>query len=98
MTVPVHASITLRGKPVDTIVIPLPHANLVLAVAPKGFVMCGYLDIHIAEKFQDAACIVRGVKTAEDLLSAAVVSVTPAAARLGVNVGDTGRTALEKMC
>ena len=77
--------------------LPLPGGNvLVAAVGPKGYVMCGYLNRQAAEKFNDAAAIVRGVKTVEDLLAATVCEVTPAAEALGVYPGMAGREALSK--
>ena len=77
--------------------IDLPGAPLVLVKAAKGFVMCGYLNIDISEKFKQAAAIVKGIKTIEDLLNSAVVQVTTSALDLGIKPGMTGRQALEKM-
>ena len=77
--------------------IPMPKANLVLAVAKRGFVMCGYLDLAAAEKLKDAAAVVTGVKSVDELLDGSVKKVTSAAARRGIRVGMTGRQALEKL-
>lgn len=77
--------------------ISMPNANLVVAVAKRGFVMCGYLDVATAEKLKDAAAVVTGVKTVDELLDGLVKKVTPAAARRGIRVGMTGRQALEKL-
>lgn len=78
------------------LVVDLPGAPLVLARAANGFVMCGFLDVRSADKFQAAAAVVRGVKTVDDLLAKAVTDVSAAAAARGVTVGMTGRQALEK--
>lgn len=67
-----------------------------MAVADKGYVMCGYLNRQAAEKFGDSAAIVRGIKTVDDLLNGTVAEVTPAAEILGVKAGMTGREALAK--
>ncbi|MCM8813108.1 MAG: YunC family protein [Candidatus Omnitrophica bacterium] len=74
----------------------LPQAVLVYAVAPRGFIMCGYLDIQTADKFNDAACVVSGVATIDELLARPVVRLTRAAEQRGVTTGMSGREALEK--
>ncbi len=78
-------------------VIELQNANLVLVKARQGYVMCGYLNLEAAEKLGDAACVVTGVKTAEDALEAEVKACTTKAGELGVKTGMTGREALELM-
>jgi uncharacterized protein YunC (DUF1805 family) len=75
----------------------LQNANLLIVVAKKGYVMCGYLNIETAEKLGDAACIVTGVSTFEEVLDAKVKEYTTKAAELGVTTGMTGRQAIEKL-
>ena len=89
--------VTVEGRELPAYVLALGKANLVLVIAPKGFVMCGYLNIDAAEKMQDAACVVKGVTTAEELLDNMVVQCTEAAVRLGISVGISGREALARM-
>jgi uncharacterized protein YunC (DUF1805 family) len=76
--------------------IDLPGAPLLVAQAAKGFVMCGYLDVKVADKFGTAAAVVRGVKTIDALLAGSVTDVSAAAQALGVTTGMTGREALER--
>lgn len=90
-------NINLGKKVIWGIEIPLPNAMLIMAVAPKGFVMCGYLDISMAEKLGDCAAIVHGVKSIDDLLSAKVAEVTAGARKKGIRTGMTARAALLKM-
>jgi uncharacterized protein YunC (DUF1805 family) len=78
-------------------VIKLQKANLVLVKAKNGYLMCGYLNLEIAQKIGDAAAIVTGVKTAEDAMKAQIKSLTTAARDLGVKEGMTGAQALELM-
>jgi uncharacterized protein YunC (DUF1805 family) len=78
------------------ICVDLPGAPLVLARAAQGFVMCGFLDLRAADKFQCAAAIVRGVNNIDDLMTKPVTDVSAAAAARGVTLGMTGRQALEK--
>ncbi len=59
--------------------------------------MCGYLNIETAEKLGDAACVVRGVKTVEEMLEGKVSALTSGAKKLGIETGMTGREALGKM-
>lgn len=73
------------------------NAPLLVIRAPKGFVMCGYLDVSMANRLGDAAVKVRGVKTIDDVLNAAAVEVTEAAAGLGIKTGMSGREALLRM-
>lgn len=77
--------------------IPLPNAVLVLAIGEKGYIMCGYLNLEAAEKFGDAAAIVSGVKTIDELLDKKIIALTTAAKKLGIKVGMKGRVALAKL-
>ena len=38
-------------------------AKLLVITGNKGYIMCGYLNINTAQKREDVACIVTGVKT-----------------------------------
>lgn len=91
----IHKEIQINGKTLAGVEIRLPNANLVLVVAEKGFVCCGYLDLATAEKLSDAAAIVRGVKTTEDLLQAKITALTTFAEKLGIKLGMSGKEALE---
>jgi uncharacterized protein YunC (DUF1805 family) len=73
------------------------NAPLLLIKAPKGFVMCGYLNMDTANKLNDVAVKVTGVKTFDDVLNSKVVELSSKAEELGIQLGMTGRTALEKM-
>jgi uncharacterized protein YunC (DUF1805 family) len=75
----------------------LPGAPLIVAKGAKGFVMCGYLDVKVADKLGTAAAVVKGVKSVDDLLAKEVVGISQAAAKLGVKPGMTGREALERL-
>jgi len=77
--------------------IELPRAMLVVLRAPRGFVMCGYLNIDAADKFNDIAAIVRGIKTIDELLEKDVSAVSKAASEAGITVGMTGRQAISLM-
>lgn len=70
---------------------------LLLVVAERGFVMCGFLNVNAAEQLGVAAAVVSGVKSFEDVLNAQVKAVTSKAKLLGVNVGMKGVDALKRM-
>jgi len=70
------------------------NGALVLINAAKGFIMCGYLDISVANKFGNCAAIVKGVKTVDEMLQKAVVSVSDNASKLGIKEGMSGMQAL----
>lgn len=70
---------------------------LLLVIAEKGFVMCGFLNVDAAEKLGVAAAVVSGVKNFEDVLNAEVKAVTSKARTMGVNVGMKGVDALKHM-
>ena len=75
----------------------MEHAPLLVIRAPRGFVMCGYLDISMAEQLDDVAVKVTGVRNFEDVLASGVVEATQAAFDLGIEVGMPARQALERM-
>ncbi len=75
----------------------MEHAPLLVIRAKKGFVMCGYLNMDVANKLGDVAVRVTGVKSFEDVLNAKAVDVSEAAKKVGITVGMTGKEALNKM-
>ena len=75
----------------------MEHAPLLVIRAGKGFVMCGYLNMDIANKLGDAAVRVTGVKSFEDVLNAKAVDVSEAAKKLGITIGMQAKEALNKM-
>lgn len=75
----------------------MEHAPLLVIRAAKGFVMCGYLNMDVANKLGDVAVRVTGVKSFEEVLNAKAVDVSEAAKKLGITVGMPAREALVKM-
>src|SRR5688572_23781465 len=65
-----------------------------------GLVGCGIYDVHTAAEFGQAVAICRGTPACplvepEDLLGAKIVDATPQARAMGIEVGMTGRQAVE---
>jgi len=63
------------------------NSKLLVVTGNKGYIMCGYLNINTAQKRNDVACIVTGVKTIEDILNSNVVAITSQAQKLGITMG-----------
>jgi len=87
----------IAGKKVVELEVPLPVAPLVLVYGERGFVMCGYLNVEVADRLGVAAAIVSGVSTVEDLLKGPVKAVSKLASERGVTVGMSGQDALAKL-
>ena len=88
------ASVTLDGIPFECVHVPTHKTNILLIKAAGGFLACGYFDVHVASRVGDAAAIVTGVKTVEQMLTTAVVRVSDRAREAGVMEGMSGRDAL----
>jgi len=70
---------------------------LLLMVGGKGFVMCGYLNVEVAERLGAAAAIVSGVKSFEDVLNAEIKAATSKAKALGIEPGKVVKTVLGRL-
>ncbi len=78
--------------------IELPDSPPLLVItAEKGFVMCGFLNMEVAERIGATAAMVSGVKTFEDVLNAQVKAATSKAKSLGVQEGMKGADSLKRM-
>ena len=75
----------------------MEHAPLLVIRAEKGFVMCGYLNMDIANKLGDVAVRVTGVNSFEDVLNTKAVDVSESAKDIGITVGMKAKEALMKM-
>ncbi len=68
---------------------------LLVISGTKGCLTCGYLSMDSFERNGDAAAIVRGVDTFEDMLRAEVKAVSSKAVALGAKAGMNGQEVLE---
>ena len=90
--------VKVNGKSVLGLKVELPNSPpLLLMVGEKGFVMCGYLNMEVAEKLQVAAAMVSGVKSFQDVLEAEIKAATSKAKELGINIGMKSQEALQKI-
>ena len=75
-------------KSIEALLIPLASKNLIVLRGSRGYVMCGYLNLRVAQKFNDAAVKIVGVSSIKDALNAKVHSCTSAARKLGIYKGQ----------
>jgi len=68
---------------------------LLIIKGSNGLLSCGYLNIDICDKNDEACAIVFGVKSHDDMLNAELKAVTRKAGKLGLRVGMKGQEALE---
>jgi len=95
--------ITLKDGMARGFVIPLGPVNLVGAVAPRGIVGCGAIDVQALERFGYPAARVKpaggnSIASIGDLLSGEIKEANQSAIKLGVTVGMSGKKALELLC
>lgn len=75
----------------------MEYAPLLVIRARHGFVMCGYLNMEIANKLGDVAVRVTGVRSFEDVLNAKAADVSEAAKKMGIISGMSAKEALNLM-
>lgn len=93
--------ISIDGHIVLGIEVKLPKTTLLVVTAPKGYIMCGALDVQLLnDKLSERRIIAGralGVRTLDDLLEAGLESVTHEAKKLGIEPGMKGKDAILKM-
>jgi len=90
--------IKIDDKTILGLKVELPDSPpLLLMVGEKGFIMCGYLNVEVAEKLQMAAAMISGVKNFQDVLEAEIKAATSKAKEIGISLGMKGREALKKL-
>jgi len=75
----------------------LPNAPLLLLIHERLVVGCGYISVEAMEKVGNAACVVRGVRSFQDVFSAEIAELTSKAEELGVRRGMKVEEALEML-
>ena len=97
-----HEKVQLAEKQADGYAIPLGPVNLVMVVTDVGMVGCGAFDVAALDNFGYPAARVRAtrgssVATIDDLLVGAIKDANAGAIKLGVEIGMSGREALDRM-
>jgi uncharacterized protein YunC (DUF1805 family) len=98
----IHMKIQLAEKQADGYVIPLGGLKIVSVVTDMGMVGCGAFDVAALNNFSYPAAKVRpskgdSIASIEDLMAGIVKEVNPAAERLGLKAGITGKEALDML-
>jgi uncharacterized protein YunC (DUF1805 family) len=84
-----YKKIKVGKKYIEAVLIKLLSKNFILLRGSRGYVMCGYLDLKVAEKFKDVAVKIVGVSTIARALKAKVHSCTSCARKLGISPGQS---------
>lgn len=84
----VSSRIKIGKKSIQAFLFKLGEKNLIVLRGKKGYVMCGYLNLGVANKFKDVAVKIVGVSTIKDSLRTKVHSATSRAKRLGIYKGQ----------
>jgi len=87
-------TLTIDNIEFDCVHVPTAKTNILLIKAAGGFLACGYFDVTVSDRVGDAAAIVTGVKTIEQMLTSPVVRLSARAREAGVKEGMSGREAL----
>lgn len=89
-----HKEIKAGEATVEALAMQLCDRSLIVLRGSKGYIMCGYLNMEVAEKLKEAAVRITGVSTIEEALEAQVESCSSAAQKLGILRGQPVRDAL----
>ncbi len=66
----------------------LQRKNLIVLRGSKGYVMCGYLNLAVASRFQEVAVKITGVSNLNQALKTKVHSASIPAKKLGIKKGQ----------
>ena len=89
-----YHKINIEGRDYKACHIQVQNSNILIIAAQNGFIACGYINIDIANKKNNACAIITGVKNLDELLSEKVKMVSNAAGKIGIKEGMTGKEAL----
>ena len=89
-----HKKIKLGRKYIEGIRFKLFTKNLIVLKGSKGYIMCGYLDLKVAEKFGDVAVKIVGVSDIQGTLNSRVFDCSRPAKKLGIYKGQPVKEAL----
>ena len=92
------AVVTLEKGVIECFLIPLQHASFVLLKAKKGYVMCEYLNMEVADKMDDIAGKITSVKTIDDAFHSNIVQVSYKAKEIGLYPRMSVLEFLNKIC
>jgi len=85
----------INGRICSYVEFSTPKTRILVLRGEKGLLGCGYLNMSVAARIDEALAVVRGVQSIDDMLSAEVRLVSPAARDLGIKPGMTGLEAMK---
>ncbi|MCK5288769.1 MAG: DUF1805 domain-containing protein [Candidatus Omnitrophica bacterium] len=80
--------IKVGKRVVEAILTKLGDKNLIVLKGSKGYIMCGYLNMKVANKFKDIGIKIVGVSTIEQAIKTKVNSMTYTAKKIGIYKGQ----------
>jgi uncharacterized protein YunC (DUF1805 family) len=89
-----YHEIKLKNGKIHAVQVNSLNVPLIILSASNGFVMCGYLDMHVANKLGDIAAKVTGVKTIQSALDSSIVELSDEAKKFIVEIGMSARNFL----
>jgi len=87
--------IKIGEKYISVISLKLGSKNLIVLSGSRGYVMCGYLNLSVAEKFKDLAVKITGISNVQEALKTKVVSLTSVARKNGIFKGQVIKDVLK---
>lgn len=85
-----------KGRVVG-LLIDLGNTSLIVVKAIRGYVMCGYLNMDVANKLGDIAGKVTGVESFKDVLNAEIIELSENAMKVGLKEGMRARDFLNML-
>tara|TARA_B100000315_G_scaffold242528_1_gene264805 strand:+ start:9592 stop:9882 length:291 start_codon:yes stop_codon:yes gene_type:complete len=76
--------IRVGKKYIQAVSFKLCKKTLIVLRGSKGYIMCGYLKMKVANSFSDVAVKITGISTINQALSTRVYSQSMAAKKLGI--------------
>ena len=90
-----YKKIRIGKKYIEALCLNLQSKNLILIKGRHGYIMCGYLNMKAAQKFEDAAVKITGISSIEEALKTSVHSCTSSARKLGISKGQPVKDVLK---
>ncbi len=91
----VQKKIKVGKKFAKALKFPLGEKNLIIIKGKKGYIACGYIDLKIANKFDEVAIKISGVSNIKEALAARVNDCTVRAKKIGISKGQLIKDVLE---
>jgi uncharacterized protein YunC (DUF1805 family) len=91
----IKKELKIDGRKIEAFCIKLLAKNFILLKGTRGYVMCGYLNLRVAEKFGEVAVKIVGVSSIAEAFKATVAGCTSAARKKGVYPGQPIREVLK---